>query len=223
MEDDQFIREVNEEMRQDRMESLWKRYKWVIMGVAVSIVVVTAASRGWQSYTDGQSAASGDKFMAAIALSNDGKHDEAIKNLEALSTSGSGQYPALAQLRIASEFAKRGDVSEAVAAFDKIAADSSFDATLQSVAQLRAGLLLVDSGSIEDVTKRLGALAEGGEPFRHSAREGLGLAAWKANKLPDAYKWFQAILDDAQSTAGTRSRADVMLKLLAGKGITKAN
>lgn len=223
MEDDQFIREVNQEMRQDRMEGLWKKYKWVIMGVAVLIVVVTAASRGWESYSASQSAASGDKFMAAIALSNDGKHDEAIKNLEELSTSGSGQYPALAQLRIASEVAKRGDVSEAVAAFDKIAADSSFNSTLQSVAQLRAGLLLVDSGSMEDVTKRLGDLAEGGEPFRHSAREGLGLAAWKANKLPDAYKWFQAILDDAQSTAGTRSRADVMLKLLAGKGVTKAS
>ncbi|MBL4891851.1 MAG: tetratricopeptide repeat protein, partial [Rhizobiaceae bacterium] len=214
---------VNQEMRQDRMEGLWKKYKWVIMGVAVLIVVVTAASRGWESYSASQSAASGDKFMAAIALSNDGKHDEAIKNLEELSTSGSGQYPALAQLRIASEVAKRGDVSEAVAAFDKIAADSSFNSTLQSVAQLRAGLLLVDSGSMEDVKKRLGDLAEGGEPFRHSAREGLGLAAWKANKLPDAYKWFQAILDDAQSTAGTRSRADVMLKLLAGKGVTKAS
>lgn len=223
MEDDQFIREVNEEMRQDRMEGLWKKYKWVIMGVAVLIVVVTGASRGWQSYSESQSAASGDKFMAAIALSNDGKHDEAIKDLEALSTDGSGQYPALAQLRIASEIAKRGDVSEAIAAFDKISADSSFNATLQSVAKLRAGLLLVDSGSMEDVTKRLGALAEGGEPFRHSAREGLGLAAWKANKLQDAYKWFQAILDDAQSTTGTRSRADVMLKLLAGKGITKAS
>lgn len=223
MEDDQFIREVNEEMRQDRMEGLWKKYKWVIMGVAVLIVVVTAASRGWQSYSDSQSAASGDKFMAAIALSNDGKHDEAIKNLEALSADGSGQYPALAQLRIASEMAKRGDVSKAIAAFDKIAVDSSFNATLQNVATLRAGLLLVDIGSVEDVTKRLGALAEGGEPFRHSAREGLGLAAWKANKLPDAYKWFQAILDDAQSTAGTRSRAGVMLKLLAGKGITKAS
>ncbi|PCI04173.1 MAG: hypothetical protein COB78_07525 [Hyphomicrobiales bacterium] len=223
MEDDQFIREVNEEMRQDRMEGLWKKYKWVILSVAVLIVVVTAASRGWQSYSEGQAAASGDKFMAAIALSNDGKHDDAIKSLEALSADGYGQYPALAQLRIASEVAKRGDVSEAVAAFDKIAADSSFNATLQSVAKLRAGLLLVDSGSMEDVTKRLGALAEGGEPFRHSAREGLGLAAWKANKLQDAYKWFQAILDDAQSTAGTRSRADVMLKLLAGKGVTKAS
>ena len=223
MEDDQFIREVNEEIRQDRMEGLWKKYKWVIIGIAVLIVVVTGASRGWQSYSESQSAASGDKFMAAVALSNDGKHDEAIKNLEALSTSGSGQYPALAQLRIASEVAKRGDVDEAVAAFDKIAADSSFNATLQSVAQLRAGLLLVDSGTMEDVTKRLGALAEGGEPFRHSAREGLGLSAWKANQLQEAHKWFQAIMDDAQSTAGTRSRADVMLKLLAGKGVTKAS
>jgi len=82
MEDEQFIREVNEEMRQDRMSNLWKQYKWVIIGAAVLIVVVTAASRGWQTYTENQSAASGDKFMAAIALSNDGKHDEAIKNLE---------------------------------------------------------------------------------------------------------------------------------------------
>ncbi|MBL4598332.1 MAG: tetratricopeptide repeat protein [Rhizobiaceae bacterium] len=222
MEDEQFIREVNEEMRQDRMDGLWKKYKWVVFTVAILIVVLTAASRGWETYSTNQAAESGDKFMAAIALSNDGKHDEAIKNLEELGASGSGQYPALAKLRIASEMAENGKISEAVAAFEKIAADSSFNTTLQNVAKLRAGLLLVDSGSMEDVAKQLGSLAESGKPFRHSAREGLGLAAWKANQLPEAYKWFQQVADDAEAPSGVRSRADIMLKLLAGKGITKA-
>ncbi|MBL1306793.1 MAG: hypothetical protein COB06_006050, partial [Pseudomonas sp.] len=72
-------------------------------------------------------------------------------------------------MRIASEMAENGKISEAVAAFEKIAADSSFNTTLQNVAKLRAGLLLVDSGSMEDVAKQLGSLAESGKPFRHSA------------------------------------------------------
>ena len=222
MEDDQFIREVNEELREDRLKSFWDQYKVFIIGAAVAVVAGTAGFRGWEYYTTRQAAESGDQYMAAIALSNDGNYEEAIKSLEALGDSGSGQYPALAKLRIASDLAKSGKREEAVAAYDAIARDSAYASAFQSIAKLRAGFILVDSGSYEDVTQRLAGLSEAGGPFRHSAREALGLAAWRAGKLKEAYGWFKSISDDAQATGGTRSRAEVMLQLLAGKGITSA-
>lgn len=222
MEDDQFIREVNEELREDRLKTFWDQYKVFIIGAAVAIVVSTAGYRGWEYYTKQQAADSGDKFMAAIQLSNEGKYDDAIKSLEALGETGSGQYPALAKLRIASDLAKAGKSEEAVAAYDAIAGDSAYVGAFQSVAKLRAGLILVDSGSYEDVAQRLAGLSKAGGSFRHSAREALGLSAWRSGKLKEAYGWFKSISDDAQSTGGTRSRADVMLQLLAGKGITSA-
>lgn len=222
MEDDQFIREVNEELREDRLKQFWDKYKVYIIGAAVLVVAGTAGYRGWEYYTKTQAASSGDRFIEAIALSDDDKHDEAIAKLEALGRDGFGQYPALAKLRIASELADAEKFEEAISAYDEIAADGSFNEAFQSVARLRAGLLLVDHGDLAEVEAHLSDLATAGKPFRHSAREGLGLAYFKAAELKKAYAQFKAISDDTESAGGARSRATLMLELLAGKGVTSA-
>jgi len=220
MSDDSFIREVEEELRSDRMQGFWDKFKYFIIGGAILIVLATAGYRFWLSYSENVAAESGDAFIAAVTLSNDGKHEEAIAALEELSQTGSGQYPALAKIRVAAEYAKNGNPEKAVAAFDSIANDSSFDATLRNVARLRAGLLLVDTGTYDQVTDRLNQMANAGQSFRHSAREGLGLSAWKNKQYQDAFTWFTAINDDPETPQGVRNRAAIMLELIAGKGIT---
>lgn len=218
MSDDSFMREVEQELRSDKVSEFWNKYKVLVIGAAIAIVVATAGYRFYISYTSNLAAASGDRFLEAVELSNDGKHDEAITRLEGLSADGYGEYPALAKLRLAAELAKKGEPLKAVEAFDAIAADTSFDETLRNVAKLRAGLLLVDHGTYEDVSQRLQEMSETGKSFRHSAREGLGLSAWKFERYDDALVWFQAIAEDEGTPSGVRTRAGVMLQLLAGKG-----
>ena len=219
MSDDSFIREVDDELRHDQARDFWNRYRNWIIAAAVGVVLATAGYRGWEYYSKSIAAQSGDRFMEAVKLSNEGNHDQAIKKLEALESDGSGQYPALAKLRIASELASRGDVKNAIESYDKISVDTSFNETFRSIAQLRAGLLAVDSMALEEADNRLQVLAAAGLPFRHSAREGLGLANFKAGKFQEALKWFDAIVNDSESGANIRGRANIMLGLLSGKGI----
>ena len=47
MSDDSFIREVNEEIRQDRAKALWDRYGPAAIVVAVLVVLATAAWVGF--------------------------------------------------------------------------------------------------------------------------------------------------------------------------------
>lgn len=218
MSDDSFIREVEEELRSDRMKSIWDKYKYLIIGGAVLIVVLTAGYRFWQYYSQTQADASGDRFIEAVELSNNGDHSGAIAALEKLVEEGSGEYPALAQIRLAAEHAKNGEPEKGVEAFDSIANDSGFDVTLRNVARLRAGLLLVDHGSYDEVNDRLAQMAGNENTFRHSAREGLGLSAWKHEKYEDALTWFKAVIDDPVTPQGVRQRATIMMELLAGKG-----
>lgn len=220
MSDDSFMREVEDELRSDKVSDFWKKYKYLVIGGAIAIVVGTAGYRFWDSYSQKVAGVSGDQFLSAIELSNDGKHDEAIAQLEILGKEGVGEYPALAQIRLAAEYAKKGETEKAIEAFDKIANDTGFNETLRNVARLRSGLLLVDTGSYDQVSDRLQTMSETGKSFRHSSREGLGLSAWKHEKYDDALVWFQAIADDQGSPNGIRTRAGVMLQLLAGKGFS---
>jgi hypothetical protein len=218
MSDDSFIREVDDELRSERMQNFWSRYGKIVITVAVSIVLVTAGYRGYKFYMKSQAETAGDAFMAAVQLSSDNKHDEAIKALGALADTGPEAYAALARMRMASELTGKGQPKAAIEAYDKIAENSKIDETYRDLAKLRAGLLLVDIGSQDDVIKRIGDLAKAGIPFRHSAREGLGLAAWKAGDLKEAAKNFNLISEDQDAPGSMRGRANLMLDLIAGKG-----
>lgn len=220
MSDDIFIREVNEEIRQDKAKALWDRFGPFIIGVALLVIAGTAALVGYDYWQQNRSGSSGDAFSQALTLARDGKNDEALTALEALEKDGHGAYPMLARMRAATVLAAKGDVAGAVAAFDEVAADGAIPMSLRDMARLRAGYLLVDSGSYADVAKRVEQLSADTNPLRSSAREALGLAAWKEGKVSDALKLFEQIAADDNAPRGTRERAAVMVELIHGSGVT---
>ncbi|HSO46554.1 MAG TPA: tetratricopeptide repeat protein [Rhizobiaceae bacterium] len=219
MSDDSFVREVNEDLRNDQMKALWNRFGNIVIAVALLVVLGTAGWRGWEWWRERQAAQYGDAFLSAVEQADAGKQDDAVAALEELARSGSGQYPALARLRIAGETLAKGDKPGAIGAFDAIANDNAFEEAFRSVARLRAGLIAVDTETYEQVKARLEPMASAGQPYRSLAREGLGLSAFKAGANEDAAKWFREITQDADASGGVRERATLMLDLLAGKGV----
>ncbi len=218
-DDDTFIREVNEQIRQDRASSLWQKYGRLVIAGAVLIVLGTAAKVYWDHYQSSVAAASGDKYLEAIELSGQGQHEQAMAVLQEIASDGSNGYPALAKMRLAAETAAQDDKAAALSMFDEIANNPSEPAVLREIARLRGGLLAVDLEGYEQVEVRLKDLAAAGNPFRHSAREALGIAALKAGNDQMALEWFTAVSEDANAQGGVRARAQVMLDLLAGRGV----
>ncbi len=218
MSDDSFIREVDEELRQDRAKDLWQRYGiWIIAG-AIAIVAGTAAIRGYQYWTETKANASGDAFLQAMTLADQGKSDEALAALAQLEKDGYGAYPVLARLRAATVQAEKGDFAAAIEGFDSVASDTAIPGAIRDMARLRAALLLVDHGSRDDVATRAEPLAADGNPLRHSAREALALAGWKAGDTADALKLFEQISADVEAPRNTRQRAELMAELIRSSG-----
>ena len=218
MSDDSFIREVDEELRQDRARDLWRRYGiWAIAG-AVAIVAGTAGIRGYQYWVESRANASGDAFLQAMTLANDGKSDEALKALAGLEKDGYGAYPVLARMRAATVRAEKGEFDAAVKGFDAVAADTAIADAIRDMARLRAAFLLVDHGGREDVAARIEPLTFDANPLRHSAREALALAGWKAGNASDALKLFEQVSADESAPRNNRRRAEIMAELIRGSG-----
>ncbi|MEO9612725.1 MAG: tetratricopeptide repeat protein [Nitratireductor sp.] len=218
MSDDSFIREVSEELRQDQAKALWDRYGPLILGVAVLVVLVTAGIVGWNYWTQAQASRSGDAFSEALTFASEGQNDEALAALEKLEQEGYGAYPVLARLRAATVLAEKGDHDGAVAAFDAVAGDSSIPGSIRDMARLRAALLLVDHGGYDEVSARVEPLTAETNTLRHSAREALGLAAWKEGKPSDALTLFDQIADDTAAPRNAQERAKLMAELIRGSG-----
>ncbi|PDT32041.1 hypothetical protein CO660_01085 [Rhizobium sp. L9] len=216
--DDSFIREVNEELRSDQMKGAWRRFGRYIIVVAILIVAGTAGKVLYEYWDDTRSSGAGDQFLAAMKLADENKNDEALAALEKLEKEGHGAYPVLARMRSATVQAQKGDAAAAIAAFTAIGKDNGVPAAVRDVAKMRAGWLLIENGSYEQVSAAIEEMAVPSNAFRHSAREALGLAAYKAGNMAQARQWFQSIVDDTGSPRPVANRAQMMLDLITASG-----
>jgi hypothetical protein len=206
------FREVDEEVRRERLQQIWDRHSGLIIAVALLVVLAVAGWRGYEWWEAKKSAESGTQFEAAVALAEEGKHPEAQAAFAKVAAEGSSGYRMLARFRETAELA-RTDQAAAVKAYDALAADSSLGRPLQDLAAIRAGLLLVDTASLADLNARLEPLTTPDRTFRHTARELLALAAWRTGDTAAAKRWFDMITTDADTPAGTRARIDVLIAL----------
>ncbi len=211
------FREVDDEVRRDKATEFWNKHGGKLVGGALAIVLAVAGWRFYDDYTFRERAALGATFEAAIGDANAGKPDS-MAALTTLAEKKSGTYPALARFRLASELARaaKDDAARAnaVSAFDALAADAALPAEWRELARLRAGFVLVDHGAFEEVEKRLLPLAAPSQIYRHSAREGIALSAYRAGKFDKALDALQSIILDSEAPANLRQRAEILLAVV---------
>src|SRR5690606_15138667 len=97
MSDDSFIREVNEELRQEQLKAFWNRFGSLAIGAAVLIVLATAAVVAYEYWSSNRANQAGGALARALDPAAEGKEDEGMGSLSALRENGYGAYPMLAQ------------------------------------------------------------------------------------------------------------------------------
>jgi hypothetical protein len=80
---------------------------------------------------------------------------------------------------------------------------------------LRAGASLIDTGAFAEARTRLEPLTGNDRTFRHTARELLVLAAWRAGDMTLGKRWIDMIMTDLQTPPATRSRVEMLVALSA--------
>jgi len=85
----------------------------------------------------------------------------------------------------------------------------------QDLAAVRAGMLLVDTAPLADMTGRLTPMTEPTRPYRHTARELLALSAWRHQDAAAARKYIDMMAADGDTPPGTRARIEVLSTLIS--------
>lgn len=211
------FREVDEEVRREQFQKLWERYGTYVIALAVLVIAGVGGWRGYQWWQSKIAGEAGIAYISAAVLSEQGKHEEAEAAFAKLAKDGTASYRVLASLRQAAELAPR-DSKAAIAIYDALANDRSLGQDFRDLATLRAGYILADTVSYDELRQRIEPLTGTDRPFRHSARTLLALAAWKANDLAAVKRWYDMILADAESPISARNQAEMLMMLLAGGG-----
>ncbi len=213
MSEGDIFREVEADLRREQLSRYWQKYGVYAIGVAVAVVLFVGGYQAWTWRQASLAASDGAAFVEASLLQEGGDLEGSAEKFSELAHGGSGQYSALASLRLAAVSAARGDDAGAVAAYDEVAGQTD-DPMLRGFARIQAATLLVDSAPLAEMESRLSDMRAASNPWRHSARELLALSAYNAGVKDKARELYEELLRDTETPLPMRQRAEMMLAVI---------
>lgn len=211
---DTFVREVDENLRRDRLRDTAKKYSgWII----VAVVLFLAASGGyiyWQDYQRKQDEKAVEQLAQVFTDVSKGQVQTAPARLDTLSKDHSKAVRASAAFGRAAIAIEQNDAKLAIAKFREIAGDSSLPKPFRDLALIRQTTLEFDRLKPDEVIARMQPLTKPGTPWFGSAGELTAMALIKQGKTAEAGRLFAAIARDDQAPDSLRGRAVQMASSL---------
>ncbi|UCH72887.1 MAG: tetratricopeptide repeat protein [Rhodospirillales bacterium] len=213
------IREVDEELRREDWEQVWKKYGKFVIGGAVALVLATAAVVGWREYDKSQRMAQGSRFAEAVARAeNAAVPAEAADVMAATARDATTGYATLSGFREAKLRADAGDRGQAIAIYDAIASDTSVEPLLRDLATLYSVRMQIVEGDPSTLGARLAPLTAEANPWRYSAMELTAILALTGGDAEGARAIYAPLADDLEAPQTLRARAAEMLQALGDAG-----
>jgi hypothetical protein len=216
-----FLREVDEELRRDRMSKLWRRYGIIAIAVVVLGLAALAGFLWWQSDQHKKAGADGELLSQAMDDLGQGKEAGVRAKLDTLAASPRPAYRAAAKLTKAALGGEKGDAKAAIAQYKIVADDPDLPQPFRDLAAVRRTALEFDTLPPAEVIARLKPLAVSGNPWFGSAGEMVAAAYIKMNKPELAGPLFAAIAKDEQVPETIRGRATRIAGALGADAIAQ--
>jgi hypothetical protein len=216
-QEDGLLREVEEELRRERLEKLWQEYGTFFIAGAVVVVLAVLGYKYWENSRIAAAERAGARYEEALTLVTQGKQGSATKEFENLAADGPAGYQALSRLQVAGALIKEGKKSDALASYEAVANDAHADQLLRGFAVLQAAAVRLGEADFTEMENRLTPLMADDSPWRYSARELLGLAAFKAGNSSQARSILTPLFVDQSTPQSIVERAQIVMAEIAAK------
>lgn len=206
---DELLREVDEDIRRERMEQLWKRYRAPLLTAVAVLVLATAGASYWQDRQHARAGEAMQHMASAVQAFEEGDYKIAIDQFAALAKQHSGEVRDIALLW-------QGRSQEAQG--DKAAAIASWNALVQAPAP--RALLWRDLACLRLMAAQAQPLAAGcgqmqDSPLLAQRQEWQAARLWQDGKTDEARAMLDALIDRADTSQTQRARAQQLRSAMA--------
>lgn len=210
---DSFIDEVTDEVRRERLYTLFRRYGWIAI-LAVVVIVGGASYREWQQAKARSAAeARGDAVLAALDAGTPSERTQAIGGA---ATDETGDLAAVMGMLAAGQATPDEGLAEALEQLDRVADLPDVDPVYRDLAVLKSLALAGQDVAPEERISRLEPLTAPGAPFRVLALEQTAYAQADSGDATAAIETLRRLTEDAEAPQGLRQRASRMIVALGG-------
>lgn len=207
------FREVEEDVRRERFEKLWKAYGNYAIAALVLLFAGIAGWQVWERHDAQERAKVSDQFLAAQRITNPQTAASTFADIARTAPKG---YASLARLSAAGAMMASGQQNQALDLYKQIANDDK--GPVGSVARLRAAWAMADTASRAQLADLLKPLDQAGSPWRQNAQEVLAYADFRAMDKKSARAKYAILAADPGSPDSLRRRSQAMNDFLKTGG-----
>ncbi len=211
---DEFVREVDEAVRQDQWLKLWRRYGTWLIAAAATIVVGSALGVGWREYRASQRLDEARAYAAAEQQLRTGQPAAAAKAFAELAEDAHDGFGVLARLRAAEAQAAAKDPAAAAASLAALATGSGVPAPYADLAKLMALQQRFDQTDPQTMLRELEPILASDGPWRQSALELKALAQLKMEDVAAARSTLAELTGQPNLPQALARRASTLLASL---------
>ena len=204
---DTFVREVDENLRRDRLRDFFRDNGSAIAGAVVLFLVLCGGIIWYQQHRQQRAEAHVEQLAQIYKDVGVGNTAQAPQQLDDLAKSSSKAVRATALFTRAALAIQQNDNKLAIATYRKIADDGSLPQSFRDAALVRRTALEFDGLQPQQIIARLEPLAKPGAPWFGSAGEMTALALIRQGQKQQAGQLFAAIAKDKAVPESLRNRA----------------
>jgi hypothetical protein len=207
------FREVEEDVRRERIERLWKAYGNYAIAALALLFIGIGGWQLWQRHEQQERLTVANTFIADQRISNPQAAANAFVDLARTAPKG---YATVARLQQAGAMLASGQRDNAIDLYKEIAKDDS--GPIGAVARLRAAWALADTSSRANLAELLKPLEQPGNAWRENAEEVMAYADYRAMDTKSALARYTILSLDPEAPDALRARAKAMAAFLRSGG-----
>ena len=208
--------EVEEEVRRERYEKLWKEYGDYIIAGAAFIVIAAAGWQLWRYYEQRQQLQASAEYLAAQQLVDAGQGPAAAETFGKLAATAPSGYAAVSRLQEAGALQQAGRIDDAEKLYMEIA--NGDDGILADVARVRAAWAIADTATRDDLQKILAPLTDPTSAWNPMAREILAYWDFHNGKMKEALAAYKKLAAEPNLPESLHQRSFAMATFLGAGG-----
>lgn len=207
---DQVLREIDQDLRNERLQQFWRKYRGLILAAVVLLVAITAGSSIWEDYQSKKAGEAMVKLDAAIQQLQKGEAAQAAGNFAKLAKESKGELHDMSLLWQARAEALANEADAAVRTLSTLASKpAGKDLVWRDIACLRLMAANADTPKACTTT--------GNSPLKSQRLEWHAALLWQEGKQDEARVLLRTIVDDETAPASQRERAKRLMRALPAK------
>jgi hypothetical protein len=211
------LQEVDEAVRKDRLDTIFKDYGLWIIAAIVAALLAFGGYLYWGHVQDTKRGEQAEALLTAFDKLKENQPRAATADLQKIEATSGPAYRAVAIIQQANMKAETGDLKSATALLAKVAADTKLDKTLRDLALIRQTAVEMDTLKPETVIARMKPMVDAKDPASSwfaSAAELSAIAHYQLGHFDQAGALFGRIAKAPDVPRTLQSRAVQMAGML---------